>query len=306
VALAGAAVVAATARSATAALIAFAVAETCATAVYWSTSRGRRPQPSLVGARALLRTAAPLAISAIAIYSYYAGIDTVILGVSHSTAEAGVYSAVYRVFLTFNVVAIFAAYANYPLTARRRGLAPTGLASVMRWFLIFMGVYGAIVLGIAEIVQGDLPGLLFGSRFRDSGDTLILLCTATAWYCVGFPYGYNLVALGNARRFVVGALCAGVGCVVLDLLLIPRYGMNGAAVATLASIAAGSFMWFSPWERSAHDARRLVGALSLLTVTGVCAVGFPPARPYIGAITLVLAVCAVPTVSRKVRKGPTP
>lgn len=228
-----------------AALVGFAFAEYVTSLLCWRAVRDvGRPRPSLAGVRALLRRSWPVGLSSLVIYSYYANLDTIILSATHSAVQAGIYSGAYRVFLLFNTVALFGAYANFP-TISRASADPTDAAAgqVLRRSLVYLFVYGGLVIACAQLWGGRLLAVLFGHGFQSAGPTFVLLCIGVAWYVIGYPLGYSLIARGQNRSFMAGAAAAGILSVGLDLLLIPPYGMVGAGSANAVAFAAASVVW---------------------------------------------------------------
>jgi O-antigen/teichoic acid export membrane protein len=290
IALAGAILVGLTLQSAVAAVAAFAVAEAAASLFFWTAARGRRPVLGLGGALRLLRPAAPIAVSTLAVYAFYANVDTIILGAVRSTAEAGYYSAAYRVFLALNIVAVFAAYAFYPLVSRDQGVrSPERLARRLEPALLAVAAYGAAVLACAELVGRPVLELLFGSAFGRADDVLVLLCLSTAWYGVGYVFGYNLIAIGRQGRFSAGAATAGVLGLALDGVLIPAFGMEGAAVATTAAIIVGTLIWLGPDASRSRAVWPILAALAALTAAGAAAVAVDELAPPAAAAGAVAA-----------------
>lgn len=285
-----------------AALAAFIAGEIVTSASCWLwAGRSALPRFGISGVRPLLARSWPLAISTLALYSYYANLDTVIIAATRSAGEAGLYSAAYRVFLTLNLVAIFAGYAYMPILAQAVASGDDSAAmESMRRGLRYMVAYGALVLGVAELAAGPLLGALFGSAFSGEGHVLTVLCIAIAWYVVGFPVGYTLIARDRNRGFLAGAATAALVSLALDLALIPPFGPIGAATATVVAFVAAALVWLR--NHGILD-RRLVPHLAVITalslgavlalVTGTGAV--------IGVLSLGAAlVLAAPALTRRV------
>jgi O-antigen/teichoic acid export membrane protein len=282
--------------SAELALVAFAVGEATVGLVCW---RGIAPliRPAsrdLSKLRPLVKTSWPLGVAAVLAYSYYANLDTVILASFRSTHEAGVYSAAYRVFLAFNVVPIFAAYATFPIFSR---LAAAGALSDVRTTLSRMLVqllcYGAAVVGFVEIAGEVTLRVLFGPAFVGAAETFTLLAVAAAWYAVGYGAGYSLIAIGRVRGFVAGAVAAGVLSLVLDLALIPHFGMIGAGVATVIAFIFATAIWIHGQQIEAPRALLLI--TGLVAVSGGAAATFlaPVTATGVGTATIVAAVATL-------------
>jgi O-antigen/teichoic acid export membrane protein len=286
VALAGAAVVAAASGSAAAGLVAFVVAELTADAIYWLALRGRgRPRGLALRSelRPLLATSWPVALSSLAIYSYYANLDTIVIAATRTEAEAGVYSAAYRIYLAANIVGIFAAYATFPRISRTAGLdGAEALVGWLRRTLEPLVAYGLAAVGLALVLGDAVLELSFGPRFGAAADTFVLLCVSTAWYCVGYPLGYNLVAVQRNRRFLAGATTGAATALGLDLLLIPQVGMIGAGVATTASIILATLVWVGPRGLGSAAGRPIALALVAGTSLAVAGLLVDPLRVPVG------------------------
>src|SRR5262249_54019932 len=77
---------------------------------------------------------------------------------------------------------------------------------------------------------------LFGGAFQSGGDCLRILSTGQLVNVATGSVGLLLVMSGHERAFrdsVVWALACNIG---LNLLLAPRYGISGAAIATAAGV----------------------------------------------------------------------
>jgi O-antigen/teichoic acid export membrane protein len=290
-ALLAACLVAVAAPTVTAALIGFVAAEIVATCSYWRAARGRLPRLQLEGVRALVTRASPVAISVVALYTFYANLDTIILASARSAAEAGYYSAAYRLFLALNIVAVFVAYANYPILSRVGGVEDVRyVIELLAPSLWLVASYGGIVVGIVALAGDDMLRLFFGDQFGAAGTAFLLLTVSTAWYCVGYVVGYNLVATGHAPRFTVGASIAGVVSVVLGLLLIPPYGMEGAGAATAVAIVLATLVWFGWGGLGARSVRLPWSLVGVLSVAGVVGVVWPELRVMCGVVSLLGAL----------------
>jgi O-antigen/teichoic acid export membrane protein len=263
--VAGSLAVAKLSGSATTALAAFAIAECVVAVVLWTNLHLLASvQLGVRGMGSMVRRAWPLAFSSLAIYSYYANVDTIILAASHSNREAGLYSAPYRLFLVLNLVGVFAAYAMLPTLAR---LADTRVQAnadgLIRSTLSPLAGYGLFTLGLVELGGADALGALFGTPFRAASGAFVLLTAGVAWYAVGYPTGYSLIARGENARFLRGAASASILSIGLDIALIPPLGMSGAGLATMSAFAAAALVWL--WER------RLLGRAAIPTLLSLSA-----------------------------------
>lgn len=245
VVLAGSASIVVLVPTAAVAMGVFALGEGVAgLATWWRASAGRPELPSLATAKNVVRATWPLGASGLIIYASYANLDTILLAAVRSDAEAGLYSAPYRLFLAANAVPLFAAYALLPMLARRHdeGRTEERRRLLLRTFLPLAG-YGMLTLGLTEVLGGPLLSALFGHEFAGTRSILVVLMVALPWYAIGFPSGYSLIGEQRNRHFFRGAAVAGALNLLLMGLLIPSYGIDGAAIATTAALVGGALVW---------------------------------------------------------------
>lgn len=104
-----------------------------------------------------------------------------------------------------------------------------------------LGFTVLVVLGMAALADAFVP-LYLGEDFRPTVTPLLLLLPGV----IGFATARPSLAINQARRSLRPLIAATAGCaavnLTLNLLLIPQYGMVGAAVAT--SIGYGSLVVF--------------------------------------------------------------
>ena len=104
---------------------------------------------------------------------------------------------------------------------------------VSRWLITF-----AIPISLVFIIYPSKMMLLFGPDFMDSGSVLVLLTVATfiqaAFGAAGPPLGMS----GFTRLLFWNSFGVFILNIVLNVVLIPKYGILGAAWATLLSIVA--------------------------------------------------------------------
>lgn len=288
VVLAGAGALALTGGSAVAALAVFAAGEAVASLLSWAFA-GREVRPRRLrysGGGALLRRSWPLGLATLALYGTYANVDTIILAAARGTADAGLYTAPYRAFVTLNLVAVFAAYSFLPMISRAAVSGDDSAFRGLRIGLALMLGYGAIVLGLAEVVGADALGVVFGSRFSEMGPTLITLSIATVWFSVSYPAGYSLIGTERNGLFLLGAGTAALLTLALDLALIPPFGPIGAAAATSGALVAAALIWLRAQRLIDRQFLPVLATMIGLSALAIIALVEPAALTPVGALTL--------------------
>ena len=163
-------------------------------------------------------------------------LDVLLVGALRSTSEAGVYAAASKLAMVGTMATEAVRIAIAPqisgLLARGEQARAEGLYQVATWWI--MTLCWPLYLGL--VVFGPVVLRIFGAEFVAGGTALLILSLAmlvdlstgnvTVMLLMGGKSSWNLL---NA----LGALVLNVG---LNLLLVPRVGIAGAALAWAASI----------------------------------------------------------------------
>ena len=77
--------------------------------------------------------------------------------------------------------------------------------------------------------------LLFGEGFASGYNALVILCIGQFVSVAVGPAGWILLMTGNEQKAVVALAVSTTLNITLNFMLIPRMGINGAAIATASS-----------------------------------------------------------------------
>jgi len=193
--------------------------------------------------RTIQAAALPLGFFMITL-NLYTYIDTVILGVVRSDAETGWYAAAYRVYegLTYAPAVLSAV-----LTPRFSYLFVHDRSALRTQFVRALGAAAGLgmLLGAAALwLAGPIMGLLFGASYGPSVVPLRVLSGGALFVFSTWILHAAAIATNLDRRLLV-TTAVGLGSnVALNLLLIPRWGIAGAAWATVLAEAATVVLLF--------------------------------------------------------------
>ncbi|MCB1163957.1 MAG: flippase [Candidatus Krumholzibacteriia bacterium] len=197
--------------------------------------------------------------------------DRVLLSYLQDDTATGLYDAANRIFVTLYALQALMADVFFPTfsrlwaTDRERYRRFAGRAARLLYGLAVPLAAGAFALA------GEGIRLIYGSAFEGSVTSLRILAPVLILRAGDTLWGSLLLAADHEHRFLM-ALAAGAGInVLLNLLFIPRWSLNGAAVATLVSelavmllLAGGSRALTSlPWFGAALRALVAAGAMLL-------------------------------------------
>ncbi len=190
----------------------------------------------------LMRDALPIAIVGL-LGSLMLNIDIVMLGWMRTAAEIGYYSATQKIIFTLYVVPTLIASATFPALARLtrdRAEFKTFFESTLKHSLMV-----ALPIMVGGIITAPrVIALFYGSAYLPAtAPFIILLITLPIAFAT--PIINNaLIAMNSQKHFLAYASIGLICNVLFNLLLIPSFGINGAAFATLLTeTAAGIFIW---------------------------------------------------------------
>jgi O-antigen/teichoic acid export membrane protein len=245
--------------------------------------------------REMNRFGMPLVPAALALWAINF-VDRLFIGQLKGQAEVGVYSLAVRVasVVVFLMTAFQLAWPAFAYSIRDDDEAKRTYAYVLT-YLLFVTCWIALALGALApwIVDVFDPK----NRFERSAQAVPLLAFATAAYS-----GYSVLAIGigRARQTQYNWIVAGIAAVVnvvLNVLLIPPYGMMGAAIATLAAYLA---LFVAMWLNSrrvypvAYQWRRVLSLASVAGGLTGLAWALPVSLPVAVALVLAYPVLLVP------------
>jgi PST family polysaccharide transporter len=184
--------------------------------------------------RPLLGVALPVGIAYVLITIYYQ-IDSVLLLQLAGPRETGIYSAAYRFLapLLFLPAAIMSSF--FPVLSAVQRDNPQRVLRLVQVCADMMAVISLPILAVTIALSGAIVHLLFGAGFERTAGVLPILMIAFVSICYGNLAGFLAPLLKLQWRL---ALYSGIGAaanVILNVVLIPKYGAFGSAWATVAT-----------------------------------------------------------------------
>lgn len=233
----------------------------------------------------LARAALPLGLASIA-NSIYWQIDSFLLLRIAGASESGIYGAAYGFLspLIFLPAAVMTSL--YPVLSAVHARDPARTRRIVQLGLDAMAVIGLPVLAGTIALSDPIIHLMYGDEFARSAGLLPILMIAFVSICYGSLAGYMAPVLGLQWRLAAYAVTGAVANVILNLVLIPRYGAHGSAWATvitelltmtlmLSTVLRRMRMAPSPWSilRTVALAAAMVGVMDLAKPLGLLPAG---------------------------------
>lgn len=193
-------------------------------------------------AKKLLKESWPLALSSIVIMIYMR-IDQFMLGLMINESEVGIYSAAVRISEAFFFIPSAISAAFFPVLIKR--MEGDGSDS-KKSFRKLQSVQGFILLVLAlsislftYIFKEQIINTLFGKDYAGSADAIKYLIWASIPAFWGNVWTTWLISLNKQYIVTIFQVVSMLVNVIMNFILIPRYGYVGASIATLISYASG-------------------------------------------------------------------
>jgi len=190
-----------------------------------------------------MRESLPLGLGFMLLQAYYLT-DTVLLGVLRDPASVGWYSAAYRMIAFVLVIGGLFFETTFPIISRyykeSRERLPKLLNSSFRvttLLVIPMAVGGTLL-------ARPILTMLYGPAYGSATIAFQLLIWAVAIELMGMNWGYALMACDRSRAYMKGVSLGAATSVVLNVFLIPRFGLMGAGMARLVSSSLIAFCFW--------------------------------------------------------------
>ena len=201
-----------------------------------------------------LRTGAPLGLALLFNLIYFHS-DSVVLTLTRSTREVGIYGLAYKIFELPLVFPIFFMNAVYPLLLHHAGQQGSGQHKIfIRSFQLLL--VSSLVVALGMWVGAPLVSMV-RPDFAEAQEPLRILILGLPVFFVSALCMWFLIARKQQGILLVIHGIAMIGNIVCNSIFIPRYGMTAAAWITVASelfvLFASAFFVVKRFETDAHN-----------------------------------------------------
>lgn len=170
--------------------------------------------------------------------------DIFIIGWLKSLTDVALYSAPQKIVQLLYIAPVLVSTAFFPAFARYVGdkkkfahLFETGIA-------IISAIVTPIAIG-SLILAPKIIDFIYGPGFEESVGAFIILVPTIIIFSLVVLVGNAIFAHDKPKIYITYAILGIFGNFVLDLILIPMWGINGAALATLLNqIIISAYAWY--------------------------------------------------------------
>lgn len=236
-----------------------------------------------------LRAAIPL-LGATVLAVVFHRMDLLMLGRMETPAQVGLYAAAVRIVDVVVLVPRILATAVYPTLRKQLDEEPERLGAMVadatRLSLVACSLAGLAVWILAPFALRVIPG----EAFVPATDALRWMSWGILLQGGAHMIARLLLAIEAERDFALVAGCSLLTNLVLNLLWIPRLGIEGAALATLTSYGVNLVLYFVVAARRGHRipiGRSVRGPVAAALAAWASTVFLPELEPVARAGSLV-------------------
>lgn len=180
----------------------------------------------------LLKGAAPFAFASFAVAIYH-HIDIVMLGIIHNQYIVGIYSSAYKMVYMALVPLSIITSAFFPQVVKK-DLESIKRNQRIRKLYIFMMVVSGLVFSMVLFVCADkILMFVFGDAYLNGINSLMILALNVLVIAFNMIISTLLVAWGHEKKYSYIIFTGALVNILLNILFIPKYYSQGAALATL-------------------------------------------------------------------------
>lgn len=182
----------------------------------------------------LMRDSWPLLFSGMAV-AVFMKIDQVMIKMMMDNRAVGEYAAAAKLSQAWYFVPIAISQSVYPSLIKTRN-EDAGLYYIrLQNLFTFMAWMGIIVAVVMTFASGFIINVLYGEAYAAAGAVLSINIWAGVFIAISTARGL-WINIENLQKYsFYTTLCGAAANVALNLFLIPAYGINGAAVASVIS-----------------------------------------------------------------------
>jgi O-antigen/teichoic acid export membrane protein/lipid II:glycine glycyltransferase (peptidoglycan interpeptide bridge formation enzyme)/uncharacterized membrane protein (UPF0127 family) len=192
----------------------------------------------------IIRSAWPFAITG-ALGALLTNADILIISWMRTAAEVGIYSAAVRIVQVLYLFPVVIQYSTLPLFSRLAKNNNQRFREVFEQAIIIIFAVSIPIAFCGIFLGGAIMKFVFGAAYAAGGPSLAILLLTMI---VDYPGGVISVAIfayDHQKALINASIIGGVSNVLFDLILIPRYGITGSAVATLiAQTLNNAYLWY--------------------------------------------------------------
>lgn len=211
-------------------------------------------------AKQLLHDSLPLIFSGLVI-AIYMRIDQIMIKEILGEKEVGLYSAAVRISEVWYFIPMIIANSLFPSIVNTKKVSEElYYARLQRLYTLMVWVAISIALPMT-FLSDWLITLLYGEAYRAAGQVLMIHIWAGVFVFLGVASSKWFISEGLQKYSTINTVFGAIVNVLLNFLLIPKYGIYGAAIATVLAQSVASYFMNLAFQQTRSNFLRLTGSI---------------------------------------------
>ena len=189
----------------------------------------------------LLKQSWPMILSDFMIFIYMQ-IDQIMIKQLTSAEELGLYAAAVKVSGLWYFVPMAIVGSVFPSIVKAKDSSETLYTDRLQKLLYLMSLISYAVAIPVTLFAQPIVTLLYGKNYLGAAPSLAVLIWAGLFVCLGIARNTWLIAEGLLNFSAATTAVGAVVNIILNFILIPRYGGLGAGIATLIAQMTASYL----------------------------------------------------------------
>uniref|UniRef100_UPI0040479618 flippase n=1 Tax=Flavobacterium sp. TaxID=239 RepID=UPI0040479618 len=181
----------------------------------------------------LLRDSFPLLLSG-AVILLYMRIDQIMISQLLPTTQLGLYSAAIKLTEATYMIPMIVSASFFPLLQKKYADV-TQYRRVLGQLYAFLSWIAVSLALLASLYAEEIVAITYGQQFSGSSDVLVISIWASVPVCIGVVFSKHLLIENRNMTFLARNAIGLSLNVAFNFMLIPIYGILGAALSTLIS-----------------------------------------------------------------------
>lgn len=171
-------------------------------------------------------------------YLFLTHTDRILIGFYMSSQEVGIYVAAFSIAgLTISIALAFSFlflpviseyFAENDINSMKKIFS-----SITKW--IFLLTFPIVIYFV--LYSKDIIRIIYGDPFVIGSSVLIILSLGIAFFALTGMSGNILIAITKTKLNLISEIIGAISNVILNIILIPQYGIIGAAIGTSLSLS---------------------------------------------------------------------
>lgn len=214
----------------------------------------------LVIAKKLLKDSWPLIFSGLVIMIYMR-IDQIMLKEMLGEREVGLYSAAVRLSEAWYFVPMVITSSLFPAIVSAKKVNRETYETRLERLYAFLVWLAIVIASLMTLLSDWLVPLLYGQAYQEASKILVIQTWAGVFVFLGVASSRWYLNENLQKISTFNTVIGGFSNIYLNLLLIPKYGVYGAAFSTLISYAISAYFMNLAFSRTRANFFRMTKSI---------------------------------------------